>query len=43
MSKTVSVIISDDLDGSEHAEMVSSGFDSVTCEIDLGKKNRSGL
>ena len=43
MSKSVSVIISDDLDGSENAETVSSGFDGVTCEIDLGKKNRSRL
>jgi hypothetical protein len=39
----VSVIISDDLDGSENAETVSFGFDGVTYEIDLGKKNRSGL
>jgi hypothetical protein len=43
MSKSVSVIITGDLGGSENAEMVSSGFDGVTCEIDLGKKNRSGL
>jgi nucleoid-associated protein Lsr2 len=43
MSKSVSVIITGDLDGSENAEMVSFGLDGVTCEIDLGKKNRSGL
>jgi hypothetical protein len=43
MSKSVSVIITGDLGGSENAEMVSFGFDGVTCEIDLGKKNRSGL
>jgi len=43
MSKSVSVIITDDLNGSEHAETVSSGFDGVTYEIDLGKKNRSRL
>jgi nucleoid-associated protein Lsr2 len=43
MSKSVSVIITGDLDGSENAEVVSSGFDGVTCAIDLGKKNRSGL
>ena len=43
MSKSVSVIITDDLDGSENAETVSSGFDGVTYEIDLGKKNRSRL
>jgi Lsr2 len=43
MSKSVSVIITDDLNGSEHAETVSSGFDGATYEIDLGKKNRSRL
>jgi hypothetical protein len=43
MAKSVSVIITDDLDGSENAETVSSGFDGVTYEIDLGKKNRSRL
>lgn len=43
MSKRVSVIITDDLDGSENAETVSFGFDGVTYEIDLGKKNRARL
>ena len=43
MSKSVSVIIGGDLDGSVNAETVSFGFDGVTCGIDLGKKNRSGL
>lgn len=43
LCKSVSVIISDDLGGSENAETVSPGFDGVTCEIDLGKKNRSRL
>lgn len=43
MSKSVSVIITDDLDGSENAETVSFGFDGVTYEIDLGKKNWSRL
>jgi Lsr2 len=43
MSKSASVIITDDLDGSENAETVSFGFDGVTYEIDLGKKNRSSL
>jgi nucleoid-associated protein Lsr2 len=43
MSKSVSVIITDDLDGSENAETVSFAFDGVTYEIDLGKKNRSRL
>ena len=37
------MIITGDLDGSEHAETVSFGFDGATCEIDLGKKNRSRL
>ncbi len=43
MSKNVSVIITDDLDGSENAETVSFGFDGVTYEIDLAKKNRAKL
>ncbi len=43
MAKSVSVIITDDLDGSEDAETVSFGFDGVTYEIDLGKKNRARL
>src|SRR5260221_13325264 len=43
MSKSVSVIITDDLDGSENAETVSFGFDGVTYEVDLGKKNRARL
>ena len=43
MAKSVSVIITDDLDGSENAERVSFGFDGVSYEIDLGKKNRARL
>ena len=43
MSKRVSVIITDDLDGSGNAETVSFGFGGVTYEIDLGKKNRARL
>jgi hypothetical protein len=43
MSKSESVIITDDLDGSEDAETVSFGFDGVTYEVDLGKKNRARL
>ena len=42
MSKSVSVIITDDLDGSENAETVSFGFDGVTYEIDLGKRTSPG-
>jgi Lsr2 len=43
MSKNVSVIITDDLDGSEKAETVSFGFGGVSYEIDLAKKNRAKL
>jgi Lsr2 len=43
MSKSVSVIITDDFDGSENAETVSFGLDGVTYEVDLGKKNRARL
>jgi nucleoid-associated protein Lsr2 len=43
MSKSVSVIVTDDLDGSEKAETVSFGLDGVNYEIDLGKKNRAKL
>jgi hypothetical protein len=41
MSKSVSVIITDDLDGSQNAETVLFGLDGVTYEVDLGKKNRA--
>jgi hypothetical protein len=43
MSKSVSVIITDDLDGSGNAETVSFGLAGVTYEVDLGKKNRARL
>lgn len=43
MSKSVSVIVTDDLDGSENAETVSFGFDGVTYEVDLAQKNRAKL
>jgi hypothetical protein len=43
MSKSVSVIITDDLDGSGNAERVWFGLDGVTYEVDLGKKNRATL
>jgi hypothetical protein len=43
MSKSVSVIVTDDLDGSENAETVSFGFDGATYEVDLGQKNRAKL
>jgi hypothetical protein len=43
MSRSVSVIITDDLDGSGNAETVSFGFGGVTYEVDLGTKNRARL
>lgn len=43
MARSVSVIITDDLDGSDGAETVSFGLDGVTYEIDLSAKNRSKL
>jgi hypothetical protein len=43
MSRSVSVTITDDLDGSENAETVSFGFHGVTYEVDLGKKNQAKL
>jgi len=43
MSRSVSVIITDDLDGSVNAEAVSFGLGGVTYEVDLGKKNRAKL
>jgi nucleoid-associated protein Lsr2 len=43
MSRSVSVVVTDDLDGSENAETVSFGFGGVTYEIDLGSTNRAML
>jgi nucleoid-associated protein Lsr2 len=43
MSKSVSVIVTDDLDGSANAETVVFGLDGVNYEIDLGKANRARL
>ena len=43
MSKRVSVIITDDLDGSQNAETVLFGFDGVTYEVDLGRRTGPGL
>jgi hypothetical protein len=39
MAKTVSVVVTDDLDGSPNAETVTFTFDGQSYEIDLGKKN----
>jgi len=43
MARKTSVLISDDLDGSEGAETVTFGLDGVTYEIDLSPKNRAKL
>ena len=43
MAKTVSVVTSDDLDGSPGAETVSFGIDGHSYEIDLGQKNLARL
>jgi hypothetical protein len=43
MSRSVSVVVTDDLDGSENAKTVSFGVGGVTYEIDLGSKNRARL
>lgn len=43
MAKTVSVVVTDDLDGSPGAETVAFGVDGLSYEIDLGKKNRAKL
>jgi hypothetical protein len=43
MSKSVSVIVTDDLDGSANAETVSFGLDGVAYEVDLAEKNRTKL
>jgi hypothetical protein len=43
MARSVSVIMTDDLDGSADAETVTFGFGGVTYEIDLGPKNRAKL
>lgn len=43
MASKVTVIITDDIDGSEDAETVIFGFDGIMYEIDLAKKNRAKL
>ena len=43
MVTKMSVIISDDLDGSADAEPVSFGLDGMSYEVDLGAKNRAKL
>jgi hypothetical protein len=43
MAKNVSVVITDDLDGSPDAETVAFSFGGQSYEIDLGKKNLAKL
>ena len=43
MASIVSVVVTDDIDGSEGAETVSFGVDGVTYEIDLSEPNRAKL
>lgn len=43
MAKSVSVVITDDLDGSPDAETVSFTIDGHSYEIDLGQKNLAKL
>jgi hypothetical protein len=43
MSRTVSVIVTDDIDGSAEAEAVTFSFDGQGYEIDLGPANRQRM
>jgi Lsr2 len=43
MAQSVSVIVTDDLDGSEGAQTVTFGFEGISYEIDLSAKNRAKL
>jgi hypothetical protein len=43
MATNVSVVITDDLDGSQGAATVAFGLDGVSYEIDLGQPNRAAL
>ena len=43
MAQRVSVIRTDDLDGSEGAQTVAFGFEGASYEIDLSAKNRARL
>jgi len=43
MARTVSVVITDDIDGSPDAQTVSFGVDGVTYEIDLAPANKAKL
>jgi Lsr2 len=43
MAKTVSVVVTDDLDGTPEAEALAFTFNGHSYEIDLGQKNRAKL
>lgn len=43
MASIVSVVVSDDIDGSPHAQTVTFGVDGVIYEIDLAENNRAKL
>lgn len=43
MTKTVNVIVTDDIDGSSGAEAVSFSFDGQGYELDLGPANRQRM
>lgn len=43
MSRTVSVVVTDDIDGSAEAEAVSFSFNGHGYEIDLGPANRQRM
>lgn len=43
MSKRVSTVVTDDLDGSSSAESVRFSFDGLAYEIDLGPANRQRM
>jgi hypothetical protein len=43
MAKTVSVVVTDDLDGTSDAETVAFSFDGQSYEVDLGEKNIAKL
>lgn len=43
MARSVAVVVTDDLDGSPHAETVTFGLDGATYEIDLSVDNRARL
>jgi hypothetical protein len=43
MARSITVVVTDDLDGSPGAEIVGFSLDRVSYEIDLGQPNRARL